>query len=52
MQPAPAPRFSRTDATLGLPPAPGPGAHTREALTAWGITDVEALVESGAAVQA
>jgi len=52
VQPAPAPRFSRTGATLGLPPAPGPGAHTREALAAWGITDVDALIDSGAAVQA
>jgi alpha-methylacyl-CoA racemase len=52
VQPAPAPRFSRTEATLGLPPAPRPGAHTREALAAWGITDVDALIESGAAVQA
>ena len=51
VQPAPAPRFSRTQATLGLPPAAGPGAHTREALAAWGITDVDALIESGAAVQ-
>ena len=52
VQPAPAPRFSRTEPTLGLPPAPGPGAHTREALAAWGIEDVEALIEAGAAVQA
>jgi alpha-methylacyl-CoA racemase len=52
LQPAPAPRFSRTTATLDLPPAPKPGAHTREALEAWGITDVDALLESGAAVQA
>jgi alpha-methylacyl-CoA racemase len=51
VQPAPAPRFSRTEATLKLPPSPQPGAHTREALAAWGITDVEALIESGAAVQ-
>ena len=51
-QPAPAPRFSRTSATLDLPPAPAPGAHTREALAAWGIGDVDALIESGAAVQA
>ena len=28
------------------------GTHTREALTAWGIADVDALVASGAAVQA
>jgi alpha-methylacyl-CoA racemase len=52
VQPAPAPRFTRTEATLGLPPAPEVGAHTREALTAWGIADVDALIESGAAVQA
>jgi alpha-methylacyl-CoA racemase len=52
VQPAPAPRFSRTEATLGLGPAPQAGAHTREALTAWGITDVDALLSSGAAVQA
>jgi len=52
VQPAPAPRFSRTEATLKLPPSPKAGAHTREALTAWGITDVDALIEAGAAVQA
>jgi alpha-methylacyl-CoA racemase len=52
VQPAPAPRFSRTEASLGLPPAPTPGAHTREALEAWGIGDVDGLIETGAAVQA
>ncbi|WP_344775618.1 CaiB/BaiF CoA-transferase family protein [Nocardioides panacisoli] len=52
VQPQPAPRFSRTAATLSLPPAPGAGAHTREALTAWGITTVDGLIASGAAVQA
>jgi alpha-methylacyl-CoA racemase len=52
VQPAPAPRFSRTEATLKLPPSPRAGAHTREALTAWGIADVDALIETGAAVQA
>jgi alpha-methylacyl-CoA racemase len=51
-QPAPAPRFSRTTASLGLPPRPKAGADTREALTAWGIADVEALIEKGVAVQA
>jgi alpha-methylacyl-CoA racemase len=50
-QPAPAPRFSRTPATLRLPP-PSTGAHTRDALTAWGIDGVDELIESGAAVQA
>jgi alpha-methylacyl-CoA racemase len=50
-QPAPAPRFSRTSPTLSMPPG-GPGAHTRAALAAWGIPDSDALIESGAAVQA
>jgi alpha-methylacyl-CoA racemase len=50
-QPAPAPRFSRTAATLGAAPAL-PGEHTREALAAWGIDDVDALIASGAATQA
>jgi alpha-methylacyl-CoA racemase len=50
-QPAPAPRFSRTPATLRLPP-PATGAHTRDALAAWGIEGVDALIDSGAAVQA
>ncbi|KQV77392.1 carnitine dehydratase [Nocardioides sp. Root122] len=50
-QPAPAPRFSRTAPTLGRPPAQ-PGEHTREALAAWGVDDVDALLHSGAAVQA
>lgn len=52
VQPAPAPRFSRTSPTLGLPPAAKAGVHTREALAAWGVADVDALIESGAAVQA
>ncbi len=51
VQPQPAPRFSRTVASLGLPPSPVAGAHTREALTAWGIEDVDGLVERGVAVQ-
>ena len=50
-QPAPAPRFSRTPASVSLAPAP-PGSHTREALSAWGVDDVDALLASGAAVQA
>ncbi len=49
-QPAPAPRFSRTEATVTMAPG-GPGAHTREALTAWGIEDVDALIASGVAVE-
>jgi alpha-methylacyl-CoA racemase len=51
VQPAPAPRFSRTASTLGLPPAAKPGLHTREALEAWGVADVDGLIERGAAVQ-
>ena len=48
-QPAPAPRFSRTEPTLTTGPATA-GQHTRGALTAWGI-DPEPLIESGVAVQ-
>ena len=50
LQPAPAPRFSRTGATLTTGPSV-PGGQTREALAAWGVADVDALIESGAAVQ-
>ncbi len=50
VQPAPAPRFSRTPAALTTPP-PVAGAQTTEALAAWGIEDVGALIESGVAVQ-
>jgi alpha-methylacyl-CoA racemase len=51
-QPAPAPRFSRTTASLSTPPPLKPGADTREALAAWGIEDVDGLIDRGAAVQA
>jgi alpha-methylacyl-CoA racemase len=51
-QPAPAPRFSRTTASLSSPPAEKAGIDTREALTAWGIVDVDGLIERGVAVQA
>jgi alpha-methylacyl-CoA racemase len=51
LQPAPAPRFSRTEATIGRL-AESAGDSTREALAAWGIDDVDALIQSGAAVQA
>ena len=50
VQPAPAPRFSRTPASLTTPPAT-PGADTRAALATWGIADVDALIASGAAIQ-
>ena len=51
VQPAPAPRFSRTPAALGLPPAPVAGSDTKTALEAWGIDDVDGLLERGVAVQ-
>ena len=49
-QPMPAPRFSRTEPSLTTPP-PGAGEHTRAALTAWGVADVDGLLERGVAVQ-
>jgi alpha-methylacyl-CoA racemase len=45
-QPAPAPRFSATPAELTTPP-PRPGEHTRQALTDWGVPDVDALLADG-----
>ena len=52
-QPAPAPRFSRTRATIDRPPAHD-GQHTREVLSDWGLSAdrIDALVESGAVRQA
>jgi alpha-methylacyl-CoA racemase len=50
-QAAPAPRFSRTPSELGDPPA-RPGQHTRAALTDWGVTGIDELLATGAAVQA
>lgn len=51
MQPAPAPRFSRTAATIGVAPA-HPGQHSREILEDWGVAKarIDALLESGAVV--
>jgi alpha-methylacyl-CoA racemase len=51
VQPAPAPRFSRTSPTLTTPPPAAPGQDTRAALSAWGITGIDRLVETGAVVQ-
>lgn len=51
LQPAPAPRFSRTRPTLTTGPSK-PGDGTRAVLEAWGVDGVDALLESGAAVQA
>ncbi|HMS58406.1 MAG TPA: CaiB/BaiF CoA-transferase family protein [Tepidiformaceae bacterium] len=50
LQPAPAPRFSRTEPEI-MGPSPAPGQHTREILTSWGIPGVDALIASGAVVQ-
>ncbi|MET0987484.1 MAG: CaiB/BaiF CoA-transferase family protein [Steroidobacteraceae bacterium] len=48
-QPAPAPRFSRTPGVVSQPP-PLPGAHTAQALAAWGFSAerVKQLQQSGA----
>ncbi len=51
LQPAPAPRFSRTPGQLPGP-APAPGRHTTDALTEWGLADAAGLVACGAAIQA
>jgi alpha-methylacyl-CoA racemase len=51
VQPAPAPRFSRTaSATPEAPPAIG--QDTRDVLLAWGVDDVDLLIASGTAIQA
>ncbi|MGI8491669.1 MAG: CaiB/BaiF CoA transferase family protein [Acidimicrobiales bacterium] len=49
MQPAPAPRFSRTPGAIAGPPT-RPGQHTDEALQAWGFSagEVDRLREAGA----
>jgi alpha-methylacyl-CoA racemase len=49
-QPAPAPRFSRTPAELGLPPREA-GADTDSALAAWGVSeDAIAVLRTAGAV--
>ena len=45
-QPAPAPRFSRTIASLPTAPV-GAGANTREVLQSWGIQNVDELITRG-----
>jgi alpha-methylacyl-CoA racemase len=49
VQPAPAPRFSRTPSAISKPPSP-PGADTITALVEWGVAEdaVTKLRESGA----
>jgi alpha-methylacyl-CoA racemase len=53
VQPAPAPRFSRTGAAVERPPAHA-GQHTREVLVDWGVkpSRVDELLASGAVKQA
>ena len=51
-QPAPAPRFSRTEATIAMPPGGAGRAHPRGPRPRGASHDVDALIESGAAVQA
>ena len=52
LQPAAAPRFSRTPAAIRRPP-PWPGEHTAEAMADWGIpaAEIDRLVGEGAARQ-
>ncbi len=50
VQPAPAPRFSRTPGRITTPPVPV-GQDTREALLAWGIEDADDLIRRGVARQ-
>ena len=52
VQPAPAPRFSRTKAGIGGPP-PARGEHSEEVLRDWGFDgpEIAALKESGAVLQ-
>ena len=49
VQPAPAPRFSRTPGAAGAPP-PAPGEHTDDALADWGfsVDEIAALRDAGA----
>jgi alpha-methylacyl-CoA racemase len=53
MQPAPAPRFSRTHPEVAMPPAHA-GAHTREVFESWGVdpASIDAWSDSGAIRQA
>jgi alpha-methylacyl-CoA racemase len=51
VHPAPAPRFSRTPSAIASAPAPA-GSHTLEALTDWGVRDVDKLLAAGVVGQA
>lgn len=52
VQPAPAPRFSRTPGGITRRP-PDPGEHTREALADWGFAagEIDALLADGAVTE-
>jgi alpha-methylacyl-CoA racemase len=51
VQPAPAPRFSRTTPEIAGPP-PGPGQHTEQALSDWGFSVSEiARLRAGGAIR-
>jgi alpha-methylacyl-CoA racemase len=50
LQPAPAPRLSRTPGAIAGPPTL-PGVHTREVLEEFGFTDVDELLAEGAVAQ-
>ena len=47
LQPAPAPRFSRTPGRISRG-APVAGAHSREVFESWGVRNVEKYLQSGA----
>jgi alpha-methylacyl-CoA racemase len=49
-QPAPAPRFSRTDATVSHAPVVA-GENTREVLQSWGVKNVDDLIARGVVKQ-
>jgi alpha-methylacyl-CoA racemase len=51
VQPGLAPRFSATPSAVSGP-AVAPGVHTREALSAWGVRDVDGLIAEGVLAQA
>lgn len=49
-QPAPAPRFSRTVASMPTAPV-GAGVNTREVLQSWGVKNVDDLIQRGVVKQ-
>jgi alpha-methylacyl-CoA racemase len=50
VQPAPAPRFSRTEATVSHGPVVA-GENTREVLQSWGVKSVDDLIARGVVSQ-